>query len=144
MNEFVGFAGAPAPIWNSLILIGLTLRTFSVAVSDRFAPDELVHRALATRSPFHGSGPDVIVKIALMVVPGATGSAIVCDGFDVPRTIDVHRAGTAMLNSTPVTAAPVVFVNVNAVSCDEPGENVCKPGGVAVVVAGLPAVASAE
>ena len=44
-------------------------------------------------------------------------------------TTAVQRAGTAMLSSTPVTAAPVVFVNVTVVSCDDPGENVCKPAG---------------
>src|ERR1039457_1921016 len=116
MNELVALAGAPDPIWNSLILIGLTLRTFSVAVSDCFTPAASVHRALATRSPFHVVGPEVIVKVSLTPVPGGIGLPIVFDLAVVPFMTDVHRAGTAMLNSTPVTAAPVVFVNVTAVS----------------------------
>ncbi len=44
--------------------------------------------------------------------------------------------GTEMLNWTPVAGAPVVFVNVTVVSCDDPGENVWSPGGVAVADAG--------
>ena len=34
-----------------------------------------------------------------------------------------------MLSVTPVTGAPVVFVNVTTVSWVEPGANVCRPGG---------------
>ena len=44
--------------------------------------------------------------------------------------------GTEMLNLTPVAGAPVVFVNVTVVSCEDPGENVWSPGGVAVADAG--------
>ncbi len=38
MNEFVELVGEPALMRNSLILIGLTFRTFSAVVSDCFAP----------------------------------------------------------------------------------------------------------
>ncbi len=40
-----------------------------------------------------------------------------------------------MLNLTPTTGTPVVFVNVTVVSCEDPGENVWSPGGVAVAEA---------
>ena len=38
--------------------------------------------------------------------------------------------GTEMLNLTPAAGAPVVFVNVTVVSCEDPGVNVWSPGGV--------------
>ena len=41
-----------------------------------------------------------------------------------------------MLNLTPAAGAPVVFVKVTVVSCEEPGENVCSPGGAAFADAG--------
>ena len=44
--------------------------------------------------------------------------------------------GTEMLNVTPTAGAPVVFVNLTMVSCEDPGENVWSPGGVAVAEAG--------
>ena len=65
----------------------------------------------------------MIVKVALTLEPGGTEL-----NDDAPRTTEVPRAGAAMLSSTPVTAPLVVFVNVTTVSCDDPGENVCKPG----------------
>ncbi len=34
---------------------------------------ELVHEALATRSPLKGAGPEVTLKVALTLAPGATG-----------------------------------------------------------------------
>src|SRR5437016_1392179 len=132
MNEFVELAGEPALILNSLILIGLTFRTFSAVVSDCIAP--LVwffHWALPTRSPLKAAGPEVTLKVALTLAPGATGSAIVTDVLP-PGAAEVHCRGTEMLNWTPTAAAPVVFVNVTVVSCEDPGENVWSPGGVAV------------
>ena len=55
MKLFVGLAGVPAR--SSLILIGLTFRTFWAVVSVRFAPPaELVHEALPTRSPLKAVG----------------------------------------------------------------------------------------
>src|SRR5678815_1217665 len=122
---------------NSLIVIGLTLRTFSTAVSDCFVPPAaFVHRALPTRSPLKAAVDDVTVKVALTLAPGAIGTAIVADALDVPGTTAVHPLGTDRLNSTPVAGAPVVFVNVTVVSCDEPGENVWSPGGAAMAFAG--------
>ena len=38
------------------------------------------------------------------------------------------RAGTAMLSSTSVTAAPVVFVNVTVVSCEIRARTSASPG----------------
>src|ERR1017187_4452705 len=105
---------------NSLILIGLTFRTFSAVVaSNFFAP--LVQEALPTRSPLKAAGPEVTLKVALTLAPGATGSANVVE----PEATAVHPFGVAMLSLTPAAGAPVVFVNVTMVSCEEPGENVC-------------------
>src|SRR5271165_5552370 len=130
MNEFVGLSGELTR--NSLILIGLTFRTFSIAVSDRFTPFA-VQEALAAKSPLKAAGPEVTLKVALTVPPGATGPAAVA----AVVAAAVHCLGTEMLNWTPVTGAPVVFVNVTVVSCEDPGENVWSPGGAAV--AGVPA-----
>src|ERR1700752_4779845 len=102
MNEFVELAGEPALMRNSLILIGLTLRTFSAVVSDCFAPLVwLVHWALPTRSPLKADGPEATLKVALTLAPGATGSGIVTDVLAPPGTKDVHCLGTEMLNWTP-------------------------------------------
>src|SRR6186713_2979841 len=109
---------------NSLIVIGLTLRTFSTAVSDCFAPPAaFVHRALPTRSPLKAAVADVTLNVALTLAPGAIGSAIVAEVLAVPVTTAAHPLGTDKLNSTPPSGAPVVFVNVTVVSCDEPSEN---------------------
>src|SRR5262245_62118330 len=118
MNESVELLGEPALTRSSLILIGLTFRTFSAVVSDCFAPLVwFVHWAWPTRSPLNAAGPEVILNVALTLAPGATGSEIVADVLVVPETKDVHRAGVAMLNWTPTAGAPVVFVNVTVVSC---------------------------
>ena len=56
MNESVELAGAPELMRNSLILTGLASRTFSVMVSDCFAPlVEFVHEALPIRSPLEAA-----------------------------------------------------------------------------------------
>ena len=110
---------------NSLILIGLTFRTFSTVVSECVTPlVACFHEARPTRSPLKGAVPDVTVKVALTLAPGATGSAIVTDVLPVPGTTAVQRAGTAMLNVTPAAGVPMVFVNVTVVFCEDPGENV--------------------
>src|ERR1035437_9905413 len=138
MNESVGWVGEPALTRNSLILIGLTFRTFSAVVSECFPPLVwFVHEALAIRSPLKAAGPEVTLKVALTLAPGATGSANVFDVLVVPETTDVHcLLGTEMLNSTPCAGGPVVLVNVTVVSCEPPGEKVCSPGGVALADAG--------
>src|ERR1035438_9355134 len=137
MNESVELVGEPALMRNSLILIGLTFRTFSAVVSECFPPPVgFVHWALPTRSPLKAAGPEVTLKVALTLAPGATGSAIVTDVLVAPETKEVHCLGTEMLNWTPTAGAPVVFVNVTVVSCEDPGENVWSPGGVAVADAG--------
>src|SRR6185437_11237333 len=133
MNELVELPGEL--MRYSLIVTGLTLRTFSAAVSDCFAP-AIVQRAWATRSPLKCADPEVTLNAALMLAPGATGPAIAAELLPPSAATEVHCLGTAMLNSRPVTGAPVVFVNVTVVSCEDRGENVCSPGGVAVADAG--------
>src|ERR1017187_9751784 len=131
MNELVGFAGELVLMRNSLILIGLTFRTFSAVVaSSFFAP--LAHDALPTRSPLKAAGAEVTLNVALTLAPGATGSANVVG----PEAAAVQPFGAEMLNLTPVAGAPVVFVNVTVLFCEDPGENVWSPGGVAVAEAG--------
>src|SRR5579864_7560660 len=118
MKEFVALVAEPSLIRNSLIFTGLTLRTFSAVVSLCTLPPE-VHRALPTRSPLNAAGPEVTLKVALTLAPGATGPAIVSDVRVVPETTEVHcRLGRVRLNLTPVAAAPVVLVNVTVVSCE--------------------------
>ena len=114
---------------SSLILTGLALRTFSTAVSTCFLPlAGFVHDALPTRSPLKASGPEVTLKVALTLAPGATCSAKVLDVSVVPETTEVHcLPGTAMLNETPAAGAPVVFVNVTVMSREDSGVNVCAP-----------------
>src|SRR5579883_3235589 len=87
-------------------------------------------------SPLNAPGPDVTLNVAFTLAPGATGPAIVADGLPVPGTTAAHCFGTEILSCTPTAGAPVVFVNVTVVSCDEPGENVCSPVGFAVADAG--------
>jgi len=83
-----------------------------------------VHEALPIRSPPKAAGPEVTLKVALTLAPGLTGSVNVLDDPVEPETTEVQPAGTEMLSVTPVTAAPVVFVNVTVVSCEDRGENV--------------------
>src|SRR2546423_1060411 len=98
MNELV--ESVLVPMRNSLILIGLRLRTFSVVVSDCLGPcPGFVHDAVPTRSPLNGAGPAVTRKVALTLAPGATGSANVTEVSVVPGTTEVHCLfGTEMLN----------------------------------------------
>src|SRR5450759_1536748 len=120
-------------IANSLILIGLTFRTFSTVVSDCVTPlVAFFHETRPTRSPLKAADPEVTLKVTLMLAPGSTGPAIVADVLSTA----VHCLGAEMLNLTSVTGAPVVFLNVTVVSCEDPGENVWSPGGVAVADAG--------
>ena len=123
---------------NSFTLTGLTFRTFSAVVSVCILPLAwLFHEASPTRSPLKTAGPEVTLKVALTLAPGAITSANVFDVSLVPSTTEVHCAlGTAMLSLRPATGAPVVLVNVTVVSCDEPGVNVCSPGGVVAADAG--------
>src|ERR1035441_728594 len=137
MNESVELAGGPELMRNSLILIGLTFRTFSAVVSDCFPLVGSVHETLATKSPLKAAGPEVTLKVALTLAPGATGSAKVFDVSVAPATTDVHcLLGKEMLNAPPFAGALVVLVKVTVVSCVEPGEKVWSPGGVATADAG--------
>src|SRR5215469_2834605 len=136
MNALVGFALVPAR--NSLILIGLTFRTFSAVVSLCLSPFVgFVHAALPTRSPLKGTGPEVTSKVALTLAPGATESKVF-DVSVVPGMNEVHcLSGTVMLSFTPAARDPVVLVNITVESWEDPGANVCSPGGVAVAEAGV-------
>src|ERR1051325_3647577 len=107
MNESVELVLEPALIRNSLILTGLTFRTFAGVFSDCFAPLAwFVHWALPARSPLKAAGPEVTLKVALTLAPGATGSANVFDVWVVPGTTEVQLPGTEMLNWTPTAGAP--------------------------------------
>ena len=87
LDERVGRVGGRAGMRNSLILTGLTFRTFSAVVSDCFWPvDWFVQEALPIRSPLKAAGPEVTLKVALTLAPGATGSANVFDVSAVPET----------------------------------------------------------
>src|SRR5207244_2688262 len=110
MNEFVELVVDPSLMRNSLIFTGLTFRTFSAVVSDCVRPF-VIQEALPTRSPLNASGPDVILKVALTVAPGAIGP-----GNDLAACV-VQPLCAGMLSLTPVAGAPVVFVNVTVVSC---------------------------
>src|SRR5215469_7120496 len=136
MKALVGLVLVPAR--NSLILIGLTFRTFSAVVPLCLAPFAgLAHEALPTRSPLKGTGPEVRVKVALTLAPGATESNVF-DVSVVPGMTEVHcLLGTVMLSFTPTARDPVVLVNVTVEFCEDPGANVCSPGGVAVAEAGV-------
>src|SRR5919204_4085739 len=111
MNALVGLP--LVPVRNSLILIGLTFRTFSVVVTLCRGPFAgFVHEALPIRSPLKAAGPEVTLKVVLTLAPGAT-EANVCDVSVVPGTKEVHcLLGTEMLSFAPTARAPVVFVNV--------------------------------
>src|SRR6476646_175433 len=99
MNESVELAEEPELTANSLILIGLTLRTFAAIFSDCVWPlDELVHEALPTRSPLKAAGPEVTLNVALTLAPGATGSVNLFSVSVPPVITDVHPVGTEMLN----------------------------------------------
>src|ERR1051325_10530543 len=126
MNESV------APLANSLILMGLTLRTFSVAESDCSCPS-VFQEAFAIRSPLNADLPEVTLNVVLTVAPGVTGPAMVEELF----ATTFHPRGAEMLNLMSDTGAPVTFLNVTVVSCDDPGENVWSPGGVSVAEAGV-------
>src|SRR5450756_1318244 len=106
MNESVGLL--LVPIRNSLILMGLMLRTFSVVVVDWRPPSVgrpplvgFVHATLPIRSPSNATGPEVTVKVALTLAPGATESNFFVRS-EVPFTTEVHLlAGSSSRNSTP-------------------------------------------
>src|SRR5438105_4499262 len=117
--------GLAPPAANSLILIGLTLRTFSTAFSVCAGPPVIsLHETSATRSPLNGVGPEVTLNVAVTLAPGATGPATVAG---VEATV-FQPLGPERPSFTLLTGAPVVFLNVTVVSCEEPGEKVCSSG----------------
>jgi hypothetical protein len=78
------------------------------------------------------AGPEVTLKVALTLVPGATGPAKVVE----LEARAVHPLGAEILTLTSVAETVAVFVKVRVVSWDEPGEKVCSPGGVVAADAG--------
>src|ERR1700722_11290615 len=141
MNPLVGVV--PVPARNSFILMGLTWRTFSAVAAICLPPCPwmpgpwFVHEALPIRSPLKGTGPEVTLKVAFTLAPGATESNV-CDVRVVPVTKEAHcRPGTEMLSRTPTAGDAPVFVNVTVLSCEDPGANVWSPGGVLVSEAGV-------
>src|SRR5688572_3042049 len=116
MNWLVGLD--PALKRTSLILIGNAFRTRAVVVSDCVLRSQFVHSALPVTKPAPVRGGAVILKVAVTLAPGAT---LPSEAFDA-RT--VHPAGAEMLNLTPDTGAPVVFVNVAVRSWADLGVNV--------------------
>ena len=76
---------------NSLILTGLALRTLSAMISECFAPLVwFAHEALPTRSPLKAAGPDVTLKVALTLAPGATGPVNVFAVSELPAITADH------------------------------------------------------
>src|SRR5579885_1542074 len=138
MKESLELLAVPEVIRNSLILIGLTLRTFSTAVAVWVAALVVfVQEALPTRSPLKAAGPEVILKVAVTLATGATGSANFLDVSVVLETDTLHSLfGKAMLSVTPAAGASLVFVNVAVISFAAPGEKVWSPGGVAAADVG--------
>src|ERR1019366_5374840 len=118
MNALVELVLVPAR--NSLIVIGLTFRTFSAVVSDCLPPcPGFVHEALPIRSPLKAAGPEVTRNVALTLAPGATGWPNVTDVSWVPGTKEVHcLLGTEMLSLTSTAGDPVLFANVTVLSCE--------------------------
>src|SRR5256886_1571688 len=136
MNALAGLV--LVPVRNSLISIGLTFRTFSAVVSLCLAPFAgFAHEALPIRSPLTAAGPEVTLKVALTLAPGATESNVF-EVSVVPGMTEAHSLpGTEMLSFTPVARDPVVLVNVTVESCEDPGANVWSPGGEPVAEAGV-------
>ena len=93
-------------------------------------------RGAAQEVAVEGRRSAVTLNVALTLAPVVTGPAIVADLLELPTTAADHCFGRERLNSTSDAGAPVVFVKVTAVSCEEPGENVYNPGGVAISEAG--------
>src|SRR5437016_13890848 len=120
MNALVELVLVPAR--NSLILTGLTFRTFSAVVSDCLPPcPGFVHEALPIRSPLKAAGPEVTRNVALTLAPGAT-EPNVTDVSSVPGTKEVHcLLGTELRSLTPTAGDPVVLANVTVLACARRG-----------------------
>src|SRR3954454_9528071 len=109
---------------NSLILIGLVLRTFStVEATSRPWPVGFRHSARPVRSPLNARAPDVTVKVVLTLSPGATEV-----NRGLPGGLAFHIHGVDTLSATSAALVPVVFVYVSVTSCRSPGANVRRPG----------------
>jgi hypothetical protein len=65
-----------------------------------------VHEALPTRSPLKAAGPEVTLKVALTLAPGATGQRTSSTSRWCPNEAVHCLLGTEMLSLTPVAARP--------------------------------------
>src|SRR3954471_13314393 len=114
MNPLVGLP--PVPVRYSLILIGLLFRTCSVVVPLCRGPwPGVVQAPRPVRSPSNAAAPEVTVKVALTLAPGATDSNG-CGVAVVAVTTEFHPAGVDRLSLTPEAGDSEVFVNVS-VTC---------------------------
>src|SRR5690348_16283223 len=138
MNESVELVGGPELIRNSLIRIGRTFLTFSDVATNCLRPFvAFVHEARPTRSPLTADVPEVILKVALTLAPGAIGPADAIELLVVREAMEVHcLLGGQMLSVTSDAGAPVVLAKVNVVSCEDPGEKVCRFDGATAANAG--------
>src|SRR5689334_839160 len=100
MNESVELLTGPELIRNSLIFTALAFRTFSTVVSDCLFPLVALHVAWPTKSPLKDIGPEVTLKVALTLAPGATASENFLEVSVVPEMTEVHCLGTEMLSWT--------------------------------------------
>src|SRR6185369_3796356 len=121
MKALVG--SAASPIRNSLMRIGLALRTFSTAVSDRVRPLAR-HEALPVRSPLKAALAGVTLKATLTLAPGATEAKLVA-----PDAAARQDAGSARLSRTPLAAVRSTLVKLTMTSWLAPGAKVCTPVG---------------
>src|SRR6185437_13822070 len=113
MNESVGLDGEPEPTANSLIFTGLTFRTFSAILADCIPPAAwFSQKAVANKSPLKAADPEVTVKVALTLAPGAIVSENDFEASLLPETTAFHSLGTMRLNLSPIAGVPVVFLNV--------------------------------
>src|SRR4051812_34303422 len=96
--------GSPlVPMRNSLILMGLVLRTFStVEATSRPWPVGFRHSARPVRSPSNARVLEVTVNVVLTLAPGATEV-----NRDSPLAVAFHPRGTDTRNATSAAVAPV-------------------------------------
>src|SRR5947208_1055144 len=122
MKALVGLAGSP--IRNSLMRTGLTLRTFSTAVSDRVRPSAR-HEALPVRSPLKAALAGVTLKVARTLAPGAIEAKLVA-----PDAAACQEAGSTRLSRTPLAAVRSTLVKLTMTSWLSPNAKLCTPVGL--------------
>src|SRR4051794_12997123 len=111
--------------------MGLTFRIFSTTVSDCVRALASVHETVALMSPLNAAGPEVTLNVALKLAPGATSALL----GSPPAATAIHPAGNVIFRLTFFTAPLDVLTNATIETCEEPGENVCRPGGFSLAAA---------